>query len=90
MNAATLSVAASAAPTAPATSTAAAPAAPVLDAETQARMKALADAMARAQRLRTLRVQPQRGAAFTQTLQLAPQAKPSADAAARREKWLGH
>ena len=54
MNAATLSVAASAAPTAPATSTAAAPAAPVLDAETQARMKAQAEAMARAQRLRTL------------------------------------
>ena len=53
MNAATLSVAASAAPTAPATS-AAAPAAPVLDAETQARMKAQAEAMARAQRLRTL------------------------------------
>ena len=51
MNAATLSVAASAAPTAPATSAAAAP---VLDAETQARMKAQADAMARAQRLRTL------------------------------------
>ena len=54
MNAATLSVAAPAAPTAPATSTAAAPAAPVLDAETQARMKAQAEAMARAQRLRTL------------------------------------
>lgn len=54
MNAATLSVAASAAPTAPATSAAAAPAAPVLDAETQARMKAQAEAMARAQRLRTL------------------------------------
>ena len=53
MNAATLSVAAPAAPTAPATS-AAAPAAPVLDAETQARMKAQAEAMARAQRLRTL------------------------------------
>ncbi len=51
MNAATLSVAASAAPTAPATSAAAAP---VLDAETQARMKAQAEAMARAQRLRTL------------------------------------
>ena len=54
MNAATLSVAAPAAPTAPATSAAAAPAAPVLDAETQARMKAQAEAMARAQRLRTL------------------------------------
>ena len=54
MNAATLSVAASAAPTAPATSAAAAPAAPVLDAETQARRKAQAEAMARAQRLRTL------------------------------------
>jgi nitrate/nitrite transport system permease protein len=53
MNAATLTVAASAAPTAPATPTAA-PAAPVLDAETQARMKAQAEAMARAQRLRTL------------------------------------
>ncbi|MGR6807908.1 nitrate ABC transporter permease [Sphaerotilus natans] len=52
MNAATLTVAASAAPTAPATPTA--PAAPVLDAETQARMKAQAEAMARAQRLRTL------------------------------------
>ena len=54
MNAATLSVVAPAAPTAPATSAAAAPAAPVLDAETQARMKAQAEAMARAQRLRTL------------------------------------
>ena len=54
MNAATLSVAATAASTAPATSAAAAPAAPVLDAETQARMKAQAEAMARAQRLRTL------------------------------------
>ena len=54
MNAATLSVAAPVAPTAPATSAAAAPAAPVLDAETQARMKAQAEAMARAQRLRTL------------------------------------
>ena len=54
MNAATLSVAAPASPTAPATSAAAAPAAPVLDAETQARMKAQAEAMARAQRLRTL------------------------------------
>ena len=53
MNAATLSVVAPAASTAPATS-AAAPAAPVLDAETQARMKAQAEAMARAQRLRTL------------------------------------
>ena len=54
MNAATLSVAAPAAPTAPATTAAAAPAAPVLDAETQARMKAQAEAMARAQRLRML------------------------------------
>ena len=53
MNAATLSVVAPAASTAPATS-AAAPAAPVLDAEAQARMKAQAEAMARAQRLRTL------------------------------------
>ncbi|NRT56394.1 nitrate ABC transporter permease [Sphaerotilus uruguayifluvii] len=43
MNAATLPVAG-----------AAAPAAPVLDAETQARMKAQAEAMARAQRLRTM------------------------------------
>ena len=54
MNAATLPVAASAAPATPATTAAAAPAAPVLDAETQARMKAQAEAMARAQRLRTL------------------------------------
>ncbi|MFM2347066.1 MAG: nitrate transporter, permease protein [Pseudomonadota bacterium] len=53
MNAATLSVAASAASTAPAIP-AAASVAPVLDAETQARMKAQAEALARAQRLRTM------------------------------------
>ncbi|MCA0177175.1 MAG: peptidase M61 [Proteobacteria bacterium] len=45
--------------------------------------------VARGQRLRTLRVKPLPAAAFARTLQLAPLAKPAADAAARRQAWLG-